>query len=94
MNWNEAAHRIFNPKIQDFGGGIMEATRKLAILLMAVALGFGIGACERKGPAERAGEKVDKAVEGAGDKVEHAGEKVGGAAERAAEKVEEKTDRK
>jgi len=72
----------------------MVATRKLAILLLVVGLGFGIGACERKGPAERAGEKVDKTVEKAGDKVEQAGEKVGGAAERAAEKVEEKTDRK
>jgi hypothetical protein len=71
----------------------MVATRKLAILLLAVGLGFGIGACERKGPAERAGENVDKAVERAGDKVERAGEKVGGAAERAGDKVEEKTDR-
>ena len=71
----------------------MEATRKLAILLLAVGLGFGIGACERKGTAERAGEKVDKAVDRAGDKVEHAGEKVGDAAERAADKVKEKTDR-
>jgi hypothetical protein len=72
----------------------MVATRKLAIVLLVVGLGFGIGACERKGPAERAGEQIDKAVEGAGDKVEQAGEKVGGAAEEAAEKVEEKTDRK
>ncbi len=72
----------------------MEAMRKLAILLLVVGLGFGIGACERKGPAERAGEQVDKAVEGAGDKVEQAGEKAGGAVEKAAEKVEEKTDRK
>jgi hypothetical protein len=72
----------------------MIATKKLAILLLVVGLGFGIGACERKGPAERAGEQIDKAVEGAGDKVEQAGEKVGGAAEEAAEKVEEKTDRK
>ena len=60
----------------------MIATKKLAILLLVVGLGFGIGACERKGPAERAGEQIDKAVEGAGDKVEQAGEK-----------VEEKTDR-
>jgi hypothetical protein len=72
----------------------MEVTRKLAILLLAVGLGFGIGACERKEPAERAGEKIDRAVERAGDKVEHAGEKVGGAVERAGDKVEEKTDRK
>lgn len=72
----------------------MVATRKLAILLLAVGLGFGIGACEKKGPAERAGERVDKAVERAGDKVEQAGEKVGDAAERAGRKVEEKTDRR
>ena len=72
----------------------METTRKLAILLLVVGLGFGIGACERKGPAERAGENVDKAVERAGDKVERAGDKVGGAVERAGDKVEEKTDRK
>jgi len=71
----------------------MEATRKLAILLLVVGLGFGIGACERKGPAERAGENVDKAVERAGDKVERAGDKVGGAVERAGDKVEEKTDK-
>ncbi len=72
----------------------MEATRKLAILLLVGGLGCGIGACEKKGPAERAGEQIDKTVEGAGDKVEKAGEKVGGAVERAGEKVEEKTDRK
>ena len=72
----------------------MVATRKLAILLLVVGLGFGIGACERKGPAERAGEKVDKAVDRAGDKVERAGDKVGGAVERAGDKVEDKTDRR
>ncbi len=37
---------------------------------------FGLGACEREGPAERAGEKVDKATEQAGESLEQAGEKV------------------
>ena len=32
--------------------------------------------CEEKGPAERAGEKIDKAVKDAGDAMEEAGEKL------------------
>jgi predicted small lipoprotein YifL len=35
----------------------------------------GLTACDRKGPMERAGEKVDKTVEKAGDKVERATDK-------------------
>jgi len=43
-------------------------------------LAFGLGlvlfvGCEQ-GPAQKAGEKVDKAVEGAGKAIEKAGEKV------------------
>ena len=37
---------------------------------------FVLGACERQGPAERAGEKIDEAVEEAGEAVEKAGDKV------------------
>jgi hypothetical protein len=44
---------------------------------------LGLAACEKKGPAERAGEQVDHAVESvketgekAADKVEEAGDKV------------------
>lgn len=33
-------------------------------------------ACERQGPAERAGEKVDKAAERTGEQLEKAGERV------------------
>lgn len=33
-------------------------------------------ACEQDGPAERAGEKIDNAVESAGDKLEQAGDKI------------------
>lgn len=40
-------------------------------------LGVGLTACpDNDGPAEEAGEKVDKAMEKAGDKMEDAGDKV------------------
>ena len=42
-----------------------------ALLTVPALLG-----CEEKGPAERAGEKIDKAVKDAGDAMEEAGEKV------------------
>jgi len=45
----------------------------------AVLLGFvmaGLSACEKKGPAERAGEAVDNAVKKAGDAVKEAGDKI------------------
>jgi hypothetical protein len=44
----------------------------------AIALSLavtGLAACE-KGPAERAGEKVDNAAKKVGDKVEEAGDKI------------------
>ncbi len=53
----------------------MRAYRVLTgALLIAIAL--SLTACPEKGPAERAGEKVDNAVKSAGDKVEDAGDKV------------------
>ncbi|MCB1800788.1 MAG: hypothetical protein KDI82_03775 [Gammaproteobacteria bacterium] len=35
-----------------------------------------LSACEQEGPAERAGEKIDNAIESAGDKIEQAGDKI------------------
>lgn len=44
------------------------------LLLIATALLFafslGLAGCKKEGPAERLGEKVDKAVEKAGDKLD------------------------
>ena len=37
---------------------------------------FILGACEQQGPAERTGEKIDEAVEEAGEAMEKAGDKV------------------
>lgn len=46
------------------------------LLFVLLFLSMGLAACEQEGPAERAGEKIDKAVEEAGDKMEEAGDKV------------------
>lgn len=47
----------------------------VATIASIAALPFALAACEEKGPAERAGEKVDDAVEKAGDKIEDATDK-------------------
>ena len=46
---------------------------KLVSALCAGMLLFTLTGCEKKGPAERTGEKIDKAVEKAGDELEKAG---------------------
>lgn len=53
---------------------------KLSMFVLLTVLGGSAAAalsgCEEKGPAEKAGEKVDDALEKAGDKIEDAGDKV------------------
>jgi predicted small lipoprotein YifL len=63
-------------------------------LQIMVALGLALGmltGCEQKGPAEKAGEKVDKAVGEAGKTMQKAGENVEEAAKEAEKKVKEAT---
>lgn len=62
--------------------------------LIAVALlsMLALSACEQKGPAERAGEQIDNAVENAGDKIENATDEAGKAIEEAGDKIEKSTD--
>jgi hypothetical protein len=58
------------------GGHLMPSLRNLTIPLFAgILLLGGLTACDREGPMERAGEKVDESVERAGDKVERATDK-------------------
>ncbi|MHC5542340.1 hypothetical protein ACYOEI_29300 [Singulisphaera rosea] len=61
-------------------------TGPLALLLVG-ALAFGAG-CEEKGPAEKAGESIDKGVQDAKDAVNPAGpvEKAGRSVDKALEK--------
>jgi hypothetical protein len=58
----------------------------------AVSLGLGLAllaGCEQKGPAQKAGEKIDKAVDGAGKELQKAGEKAGEKLEEAGKKVKD-----
>ena len=48
----------------------MKWQRAVAAVWFAVLLGGAQAACEREGPAERAGESVDETVERAGEEVE------------------------
>jgi predicted small lipoprotein YifL len=51
----------------------MTIMKKLVLPVVAGILMFGgLAACDREGPMERAGEKIDKTVEKAGDKAEKA----------------------
>ncbi|BDS05777.1 hypothetical protein NT6N_08170 [Oceaniferula spumae] len=46
--------------------------KPLFLILLGAAGLFAFSACEKKGPAEKAGEKIDKSIEKAGDKIEDA----------------------
>lgn len=54
----------------------MSIRKSVLSLFITGALMVGISACREKGPAEKAGEKVDDAVSKAGDKLEDAGDKL------------------
>jgi hyperosmotically inducible periplasmic protein len=64
--------------------------RLVAILTLAFGLA-ALAGCEQKGAAQKAGEKVDKAVDDASKAVERAGEKVGEKLDEAAKKVRDAT---
>jgi hypothetical protein len=49
---------------------------KYLSVFAAIIFALTLSACEREGPAERAGEAVDDAVEEAGDALEEAGDAV------------------
>ena len=53
----------------------MTLIRKVLLLVCGLMLVFSLAACEKKGPLQKAGEKVDKAVEKAGDKIKEKTEK-------------------
>ena len=50
----------------------MTISKKLSTVVCAGLVVLVLGGCEQEGPAERAGEQIDEAIEKAGDKVEKA----------------------
>jgi len=53
------------------------------MVMCALSTMLVFSACEKEGPAEKAGKKIDKAVEKAGDTLEKAGDKVEEATDKA-----------
>jgi len=68
----------------------MRMNRLQIMVALGLALSMLVG-CEQKGPAEKAGEKVDKAVDQAGKTMEKAGDKIQDAAKDAEKKIKEAT---
>lgn len=52
------------------------SSKNIFILLMVSMLLAGITGCEKKGPMERAGEKIDNAGEKTGEAIKKTGEKI------------------
>lgn len=50
--------------------------KSLALVIMAVIVVVALPACREKGSAEKAGEKIDKAVDDVKDKTKEAADKV------------------
>jgi hypothetical protein len=40
-----------------------KTTKRVAALLASIAMAITVAACQKEGPAERAGKQIDKAVE-------------------------------
>lgn len=47
---------------------------KLKILVVAMLVGLALSACEKEGPAEKAGKELDKAAKDVGQAIERAGD--------------------
>lgn len=58
----------------------MKPGKIISTVLVAGAMMLALSACEKEGPAERAGKEADKAVESVGKSIEKAGENIQDAA--------------
>lgn len=65
---------------------------KVSILLLIAFAAIFASACEKKGPAERAGEQIDDAMSEAADEADQIGDEIQDAAEDVKEKAEEIVD--
>jgi len=59
----------------------MKPIKPLAVFAI-IAFAATLAACHKEGPMEKAGKKVDNAVEKAGEKIEKAGDKIQDAAKK------------
>lgn len=67
----------------------MKQLKHILIILTGLSVLLSFTACEDEGPAEKAGEKIDKMVEQSKESLEKAGDTMQEKAEEAGEKIEE-----
>lgn len=67
--------------------------KKILVVSLSLLISLGLAACERKGPAQKAGEKIDNAAQQVKDAVTPAGpaEKAGRKVDNAARNVRDNT---
>jgi hypothetical protein len=70
----------------------MTIRNRYALAVCASILAFGFAACEKQGPAEKAGEEIDEALDTAGNKVEKAADEVKEEVNEAADEVKDATN--
>jgi vacuolar-type H+-ATPase subunit H len=63
----------------------------VAVLVLGALVGVMSGCQKKEGPAEKAGQSIDKATEKAGQKIDKAVEKSGEKIEKAGEKMKDST---
>ena len=63
------------------------------LVACAAVVSLSLVACQKEGPAERAGKTIDQSAEKVGEKIESATDKAGDAIERAGDKAKEKVER-
>jgi outer membrane biogenesis lipoprotein LolB len=63
---------------------------KKPFIVLSILASLALAGCSEKGPAEKAGEQVDKAVEQTKDAIQDAGHQ--GPAERTGEAIDQKVD--
>lgn len=54
----------------------MNASNKILTITAAMFLAAGMAACDKPGPAESAGKRIDQNIDAMGDKIEHTGNDV------------------
>lgn len=67
-------------------------SKRLSIMAFLGLMLIGLAACDKQGPAEEAGERIDNSAERMGEKIEDATDKAGDKMEEAGDKIEDKTD--
>ncbi len=67
----------------------MEFLKKAAVVLILSLFVAAFVGCKEKGPAEKAGEKIDETMKKAGSELDKAGEKIGETVEEAGDKAKE-----